>query len=226
MVHRGFMTGRSTTTSTLSYAQRTLSSPFPFYKTAVLCGAAPLVVGTAIFLFWLLTGWEWLMMAGTVTIGCGVLCFLAGAVCLVIESHRLSPATALEDRHDRRRQRRGWLLLLVNFPVAFAILVAVIAIRMDYVVVLVNVDPVPIDRFVLVTPDGNIDLDRIPASGRVRVRPPKGLDGPLRFESSQNGVQSSGEIDSYMLQGWTLTVTMSGGTPSVSKRKSGPPYWD
>jgi hypothetical protein len=39
-----------------------------FYGVALVCGAVPLIAGILIFLLWLITHWNWLMMAGIITL--------------------------------------------------------------------------------------------------------------------------------------------------------------
>ena len=52
-------------------------------KAALVLGAAPLVIGLAIFALWVLTRAEWLMGAGVVTIYGGIAVIVGAAVCLV-----------------------------------------------------------------------------------------------------------------------------------------------
>src|SRR4051794_30275650 len=50
---------------------------------AVLCGAVPLVTGCGIFILWCGTGWDWLQLAGLLTIYAGVVAVLLGLVFLL-----------------------------------------------------------------------------------------------------------------------------------------------
>lgn len=85
-----------------------------WYWAAVVCGVAPLVVGTSIFLLWLVFEWEWLMGAGMLTIVGGTALVLAGGIFLA--SHvwqgrnagcvRSGPVIAVA------------ALLMINFPAA------------------------------------------------------------------------------------------------------------
>jgi len=52
------------------------------YQVALFCGSFPLLVGVSIFLLWLITRWEWLMMAGSNTLFGGVALFTIGVVAL------------------------------------------------------------------------------------------------------------------------------------------------
>jgi len=46
------------------------------YRIALICGAAPLLAGVLIFLFWLAFRWEWLAVAGLLTIFSGIFAFV------------------------------------------------------------------------------------------------------------------------------------------------------
>ncbi|MFI5403179.1 MAG: hypothetical protein ACHQ1G_09595 [Planctomycetota bacterium] len=97
------------------------------YRLALLCGALPLVVGVSVFLLWLVTRADGLMLLGFFVL-CGGLAFFAvgvlalGRFCWLAFREPQLPA-------------RFWaatiacaLLLLSNFPVAGAIIYAVDAI--------------------------------------------------------------------------------------------------
>jgi hypothetical protein len=99
-----------------------------FYRTAILCGACPLVTGVAIFLLWLVTRWDLLMVIGMLVIPAGFLSFLAGSGALSGYLSEARRASELSRRTARRRALGAGLLLLVNFPAAYGIILAVSAI--------------------------------------------------------------------------------------------------
>jgi hypothetical protein len=104
----------------------------------LFCGALPLVVGVSIFVLWVLTRWDGLMIAGLATVCVGLVLFAMGVIALA--------AACLEAaRAPEAPGRRAWLvvfggggLLLSNFLVAGAILVAVSRIESCYTVVVRN----------------------------------------------------------------------------------------
>src|SRR5437773_2930664 len=105
------------------------------YRVAVICGALPLVVGVSIFLLWLITGWDWLMMAGIFTLYGGVAIFVIGAVAL-------ARFCWLACRTPEQPRRRLWpstlgcaTLLLSNFAVAGGFTATVIVIETRYTVI-------------------------------------------------------------------------------------------
>jgi hypothetical protein len=96
------------------------------YRNALLCGACPLVVGVTIFLLWLVTRWDWLILAGLCTIVGGVVAFLIGAFSLAIYFWFGWQTPEL----PRRKLWRSTLgcagLLLSNFVAAGAIIAFVL----------------------------------------------------------------------------------------------------
>lgn len=98
------------------------------YKVALVCGVAPLIVGVATFLLWLLTRWDTLMSFGLVVVIVSHIFFIVGCLAVVVYVRQA--------RRDAKAPRLAiWfralgatLLLLVNFPVAHGIIKAVVAI--------------------------------------------------------------------------------------------------
>ena len=114
------------------------------YRVALICGALPLLVGISIFLLWLLTRWDWLMLAGLFTLYGGLAIFLIGSISLGRFCWLAFRATELS-------QRRLWIstlgcaaLLLSNFPAAVAIIATGIAIETRYTVVVHNASSEPV----------------------------------------------------------------------------------
>jgi hypothetical protein len=123
-----------TPTRTLSYATPSAISPAEspleaHYRAAVLCGALPLLAGTAALLAFVATRLEAFALLGGLVVVVGVLLFLVGGCDLV--------AYALGERRRlgglrgavRRRVLLAGVLLLSNFPIA--LLYATIALRLS-----------------------------------------------------------------------------------------------
>jgi hypothetical protein len=92
---------------------------------ALLCGALPLVSGSAIFILWCGTGWDWLPLAGILTIYAGVIAVLVGMVFLL--AHVVK---AIEQRRLWRAANLAAILAVLgllglNFPACAAIIGAV-----------------------------------------------------------------------------------------------------
>ena len=115
------------------------------HRVAAICGAAPLLLGTGIFLVWLVVRWDWLIIAGGVVLYGGVAVFAVGVVALVrfcwVACHTRSVP-----------RRRVWVsalgcagLLLANFPVAAGIVSTAIAVATRYSVVVRNTSQEQLD---------------------------------------------------------------------------------
>lgn len=110
---------------------RELRGAFHF---ALFCALFPLAVGVSIFLLWMATRWDWLMLAGGVTLIGGTGCFLAGGVALHLYYLGARRATG-------PLTRWVWVsiglcagLLCSNFLVAASIIWAVEALQRCYTV--------------------------------------------------------------------------------------------
>ena len=108
------------------------------HRVVTICGATPLLLGTAIFAIWLVARWDWLMMAGAVVLYGGIAVVAAGVLALALSCW-------MAFRTPRVPRRRVWVstlscggLLLANFLAAGGIISAVIAIATRYTVVVHN----------------------------------------------------------------------------------------
>lgn len=108
------------------------------YRTAIACGAAPLLIGVSIFLLWIITRWDWLMLAGVATLYGGVAAFFIGALAIASFSWIASRSPGGPQPRQSRRILACGLLLVSNFPVAGGVIAAVIAIETRYVVIVQN----------------------------------------------------------------------------------------
>jgi hypothetical protein len=171
------------------------------YRDSLICGASPLFMGVAIFLLWLVTRWNWLMLAGILNIYGGLVFFLSGAVCLV-KFHLRSLIT-----WDIPRRRLwvlttfGAALLCSNFPVAFGIINAVVRITTRYAVVIQNTSTDPLDDVQVFGGGCKEDIGVIPPSVVVERYFWVEADGQLEFRATTAGVVHTKVIDDYVTHG-------------------------
>src|SRR4051794_11541096 len=92
---------------------------------AVLCGAAPLLTGSGIFILWCGTGWDWLPLAGILTIYAGVIAVLVGMVFLFAHVVKATQQQRLWRAANLAAILAVLGLLGLNFPACAAIIGAV-----------------------------------------------------------------------------------------------------
>jgi hypothetical protein len=116
----------------LSYSRPLARDPGPadpdLLRAAMYCALVPLCLGVADFLAWLPTHWIPLAFAGFWVILLGLVMFVIGGICLLA----YLVAELLAGREPVRtvigRVGAVAFLLLINFPIAWAIILAVRAI--------------------------------------------------------------------------------------------------
>lgn len=170
-------------------------------KTALFCGAGPLLLGTLIYTTWHVTRWTWLETAGLFMIAAGTISVTIGAVFLVRHVWREFQAT-------RSLRPKRWLqmvmvggLLLVNFPAAAIFTLSAINVVTRYTVRVLNESGNAIESFVVTGPGVRMELGPI-APGRRVVRH-LGFcgDGPLDFTARQGQSTFRGVLEGYVTGG-------------------------
>jgi len=135
---------------------------------AALCGVLPLLVGVLLFVVWVITRWDWLMLGGLFTLYVGLACFIVGVIALAQYCWQVSRAP------DPPRQKWGGsviacaALLISNFPAAGGIVAAVIAIKTCYAVVVRNASQQSISDVCVYGGGCQADFGSIPPGGVAR----------------------------------------------------------
>ncbi len=170
-------------------------------KSAIILGAAPLLVGTLIYCTWRLVRWDWLETAGLLTLVLGFVAFVAGTIALI--GHLW-----LESRAKRTPGSPLWLrgalvgcLLLANFPAALFFGSSAQIIKNPYIVRVFNDSDQPVESLVVTGPGVRIELGPVaPGSHVEKYFYPRG-EGSLELSARQMGVQIDGQVDSYVTTG-------------------------
>jgi hypothetical protein len=115
------------------------------YRAVLVCGALPLLLGSAIFLLWVPTRWSWLMPVGVLVLVCGLGLFVVGAIAL-LHYCRLGLRAPELPRRFWRSAALGAVLLLSNFPAAGTIVYAASALYSRYTVVVRNESRSPLEE--------------------------------------------------------------------------------
>jgi len=180
------------------------------YRLALACGAIPLLMGVSVFLLWLITRWDGLMVAGMVTLCGGMALFLIGVVALMRYWSLASQTPDIPSRHLRRSTFLCAGLLLLNFPVAGGIVAAVIAIETCYTVVVENDSHRPLEGVRVFGGGCDEQLGTIPAGSSVRQWLWIRHDGTLELRALADGASYHETIDGYVTNsmGGHTTVTI------------------
>ena len=188
------------------------------YQVALACGVLPLLVGVVIFLLWVSTGWDWMIVAGIFTLYGGVGIFLVGIIALVrycwLALHTLGMS-----------RRRVWLstlgcagLLLLNFPVAGCIIVAAIARETRYTVVVHNTLQQPLDGVRVFGGGCEVAFGTVSPGDVVQRSFWIQQDGKLEFRAVSVATTYAQTIDGYVthnMGGHTTVTFKPDGTLSV-----------
>jgi hypothetical protein len=172
-----------------------------WYRVALACGLVPLLVGVAIFSLWLITRWQWLMLAGMVTIYGGVALFCIGFVALAVYCWS---ALRLPDVSGKRLlfSTLGCAAtLLSNFAVAAGIIVAAITIETRYTVVVHNASGRPLEHVRVFGGGCDCYIGSIPPSGTTQRSFWVNCDGSLEFSASSGTTTHSQIIEGYVTNG-------------------------
>ena len=208
-----------------SASQHLLNSMDRTFRIALLCGLLPLLVGVSLFVLWIITGWDWLMVGGFFTLYGGLASFLIGAIALA----RYCWAAC----RSADPQGRKWVpaalacaaLLLSNFPTAGGIIATVIAIETRYSVVVHNASQHALSDVQVYGGGCEADLGTIPPGGLARRSFWIKRDGELEFRAVSSSITHHMIIDGYVtngIGGRAEVVVEPNGSISVSNGSAEP----
>lgn len=171
------------------------------YRIALICGFVPLIVGSSIFLLWLVTRWPSLMFAGLLTIYGGVAFILIGAAFLAQFFWSASRAAKLSRKQLWFSTLICAALLLSNFVVAGAIVVTAYTVETRYVVIIHNNSQQPINGAQVSGGGCEADFGIIPAGGTIQRAFWVQGDGELTFRAQDGVSKGPKTIDGYVTNG-------------------------
>jgi hypothetical protein len=164
------------------------------YRIALICGAVPLLLGSLLFLLWIATTWDGLMTAGIFTIYGGLGLFFIGLVALTRYAWLALRAGELPRRKIAGSVATALLLLLANFPVAWGIVGAVVAIDTRYTIRVRNDSDQPLNHVRLFGGGATVAIFSIPAHSSTERSLWFQNEGELRFEATRESAQLTGKI--------------------------------
>jgi hypothetical protein len=172
------------------------------YRLALICGAAPLAVGAAIFLLWLVTRWDQLVVAGVATIYGGVACFAVGLGALV---RYYILATRAAEPVPRRKLGSdlavALLLLFANYPLALGIIGGAMAIETRYTVIVRNDTTQPLAPVRIEGGGAKVSIVTLAPQERTERTLWFQAPGELRLETTLGEKKVSAVIEGYVTRG-------------------------
>ena len=172
---------------------------------AIALGASPLIIGSLIYLLWRLNRWDWLALMGLMTILIGIICFIAGAVCLILHQKRNAQAA---QRSPLSSVVVG-LLLMTNFPAAYFYTSSAFDISSRYTIRISNQSNLPVEQVLISGPTIEHKLGPTPAGENTIHHIYINEPGFLKFTIHQSATTLHGELEGYVHKGSTGDKTIT-----------------
>jgi hypothetical protein len=170
------------------------------YKFSLACGAIPLVLGLIIFITWLELRWKWLEMAGLFTLFVGILLFVCGSVALAsFLVKELKSATPRQ--HIWRSMIFPSALLLINFPVAGAIIHTVIDVETSYYLTIQNHADASLSDIHIFGGGCNLKLRSVPPKTKSITKIYFSKDDSLTLEAKLGSASITNIVEGYVTSG-------------------------
>ena len=177
---------------------------------ATFCGAVPFLSATAIYATWLVTRWQWLVVAGFILLYVGFVAAVLGIVMLFAHVWRKRSCGATQLKPLRCIVVAA--ILLVNFPAAVFYARSAVSIFTRYNVTVINASDIPVESFVVLAPGVNLEMGPIEPKGTVKnYHHPQG-DGEMTYVLTQGGTEHQGMLEGYVTGNMNgdITVTVRG----------------
>lgn len=174
-----------------------------FLRIAKVCALLPLLSGCSILALWMMTGWDWLQLAGFLVLFGGAFLFFVGLMALFLYELEL-PA-------QQRNRLLSWcpttkwiLVLLLNWPVALGCIIAAETEQGRNGFEVRNESADTIDE-VLIYGEGSVDcyetLGPIPGGGVAEQSFWLGGEGSVSYRVRVAGVERVGTLIGYTCTG-------------------------
>ncbi|MHC1766961.1 MAG: hypothetical protein AB9869_22105 [Verrucomicrobiia bacterium] len=163
--------------------------------TAFVCGALPMILGTAVFVIWAVTSWGWWERAWMWLIGFAMVCLLVGSVA-VARHLAQSQSGSASGAGSRRSAVFAGLLLFLNIPVGVLLMMLLVSVLTRYTVDVANDSDVPVESLVLTGP-GVESIEIGPVAPQQRTSKPLRFtgDGKLAYSGLYKGSIHSGILE-------------------------------
>jgi hypothetical protein len=171
------------------------------YRVAIACGLVPLLIGLIIFGAWLPTRAVFLQMLGLIALCLGVILFFVGAFALLRYRHlaKLNPHNT--PQQVLRASLRCWFVLLINFPISWAIINGVSAIESCYTVTAENKSNLAFEDIQIRGGGNNEALGNIGPGEQATYRLFFDSEGAVEISAKHRGERLKATLDGYVSPG-------------------------
>jgi hypothetical protein len=176
-----------------------------WYKLSLASGLTPLIAGCIIFLSWLATRADWLMLAGVYNIMAGLALFVCGLGFLLVYGQK---ERKLTDRYPVKRTLISLGILLFNFPVAALALYSAEYIISTSTAIVINNSPFEITDLVISEREQSYPFPPIAAGQEVIEYFHFKYEGSVNYKLSLNGSVKTGVMFGYVTGGMGESATM------------------
>ncbi len=189
------------------------------YRLAMACGLIPLVLGLSIFGVWVFTRAAFFQTLGLITFALGVISFFIGAYALLRYRHLAKRNPYNTPQQVLRASWQCWLVLLINFPIAVAILNGASAIESCYTVVASNKSNLAFEDIQISGGGYNETLGNIGSGEKTHYRLFFNNEGMVEISGKHRGERIKATLDGYVSPktgGRAYVIFEANGTINVS----------
>lgn len=163
---------------------------------ALMCGLLPLGVGTALFVLYLIFRVDDVAVLGVFTILGGICLAVIGFVCAGVYFIQAGRAAPEDGAVARRRATIDVVVIIANFPIAFAMAWAGLYLMSRITITVINRDTAPADQFRIMMKHGGVHhFGTIAPGSRTSVTMDEDdFDGELTAVFFRNGVPYEQEL--------------------------------
>lgn len=171
------------------------------YKFILFCGLLPLCVGVGVFLLWLVTRQDLLVLAGLVTCVAGCVLVSIGGLCLIVDVCREWKLGRIPRKRLLLRSLLAGGVLLVNFPAAAFVFDAAFHFDSRCEVSISNQGSAALTDVALKGGGVHEVIGEIPVGDTVVRRFWVGTDGALSMSAKQGQNKLAHTVEAYVTNG-------------------------
>lgn len=176
-----------------------------WYKLSLASGLTPLTTGGLIFISWLVTRADWLMLAGIYNIMAGLALFVCGLVFLLVYGQK---ERKISNNYPIKRTLISLGILLLNFPAAALAIYSAEYISSTNTATVINNSSFEVADMVLRERDRSYPFPPIAPGQEVTEEIHFKYEGSVDYKLSLNGSVKTGIMFGYVTGGMGESATM------------------